>query len=175
MGASWRPEPASRSTAVLDAPAATGDSDLARGVAHIRQMDPTFDPARFGEPASDMFFRVQGAWMARDMAGVRDLLTPQMLATMQAQCDQLRAQRRVNRLENVAVRSVEVTEAWQEGGQDYLTVRYLASLLDYTTDDSGAQLVEGSRTEPVKFEEYWTYTRPVGAGAWRLSAIQQAA
>lgn len=171
----WRPEPTSRSTAVLDAPAASSaDTDLARGVSHIRQMDPTFDPARFGEPASDIFFRVQGAWMARDMANVRDLLTPQMLATMQGQCDQLRTQRRVNRLENVAVRSVEVTEAWQESGQDFVTVRYLASLLDYTTDESGAQLLEGSRTEPVKFEEYWTFTRPVGAGAWRLSAIQQA-
>ena len=175
MGASWRPEPTSRSTAVLDAPAASStDTDLARGVSHIRQMDPAFDPARFGEPASDLFFRVQGAWMARDMASVRDLLTPQMLATMQGQCDHLRAQRRVNRLENVAVRSVEVTEAWQESGHDFVTVHYLASLLDYTTDESGAQVVEGSRTEPVKFEEYWTFTRPVGAGPWRLSAIQQA-
>ncbi len=175
MGASWRPEPTSRSTAVLDAPAASSaDTDLARGVSHIRQMDPAFDPARFGEPASDLFFRVQGAWMTRDMASVRDLLTPQMLATMQGQCDQLRAQRRVNRLENVAVRSVEVTEAWQESGQDFVTVRYLASLLDYTTDESSTQVVDGSRTEPVKFEEYWTFTRPVGAGPWRLSAIQQA-
>ena len=54
-----------------------------------------------------------------------------------------------------------------------MTVRFLANLLDYTTDESGTQLVEGSRTEPVKFEEFWTFTRPVGPGAWRLSAIQQ--
>ena len=174
MGAPWRPEPTSRSTAVLDAPAPTADADLARGVAHIRQMDPGFDPARFGEPASDVFFRVQAAWMARDMGSVRATLTEEMLATMQSQCDQLRAQRRVNRLENIAVRSVDVTEAWQEGGQDFVTVRFLASLLDFTTDESGT-LVEGSRTEPVKFEEYWTFTRPVGSGPWRLSAIQQAA
>jgi len=26
----------------------------------------------------------------------------------------------------------------------------------------------------VKFEEYWTFVRPVGPGAFRLSAIQQA-
>jgi predicted lipid-binding transport protein (Tim44 family) len=26
---------------------------------------------------------------------------------------------------------------------------------------------------PVKFEEFWTLTRPVGQGPWRLSAIQQ--
>jgi predicted lipid-binding transport protein (Tim44 family) len=173
MGASWRPEPTSRSTAVLDVPAPAADADLARGVAHIRQMDPSFEPTRFGEPASDVFFRVQAAWMARDMGSVRTTLTEEMHATMQAQCDQLRAQRRLNRLENIAVRSVDVTEAWQEGGQDFVTVRFLASLLDFTTDESGSGLLEGSRTEPVKFEEYWTFARPVGSGPWRLSAIQQ--
>jgi predicted lipid-binding transport protein (Tim44 family) len=174
MGASWRPEATSRSTAVLDAPVPTAEADLARGIAHIRQMDPGFDPARFGEAASDVFFRVQAAWMARDMGSVQPALTDEMRATMQGQCDQLRAQRRVNRLENIAVRSVDVTEAWQESGQDFVTVRFLANLLDFTTDESGTQLVEGSRTEPVKFEEYWTFTRPVGPGSWRLSAIQQA-
>jgi predicted lipid-binding transport protein (Tim44 family) len=175
MGASWRPEPTLRSTAVVDAPAPAATTDLARGLAHIRQMDPSFDPARFGESASDGFFRVQAAWMARDMGSVRATLTEEMHATMQAQCHQLRAQHRVNRLENIAVRSVDVTEAWQEGGQDFVTVRFLANLLDFTTDESGTQLVDGSRTEPVKFEEYWTFTRPVGSGAWRLSAIQQPA
>jgi predicted lipid-binding transport protein (Tim44 family) len=174
---SWRPEPQTpspaQSTMVASAPAAGADADLARGVAHIRQMDPGFDPARFGEPASDVFFRVQGAWMARDMSSVRAVLTEELHATMQAQCDQLRAQRRINRLENIAVRSVEVTEAWQESGQDFVTVRFLANLLDFTTDESGSRVIDGSRTEPVKFEEYWTFTRPVGPGGWRLTAIQQ--
>ena len=175
--APWRPTPTenapARSTMVIDAPPAA-EADLARGLSHIRQMDPSFDPARFAEPASDVFFRVQAAWMARDMGGVRPVLTEEMWASMQAQVDQLRAQRRVNRLENIAVRGVDVTEAWQEGGQDFVTVRFLASLLDFTTDDRSGQVVEGSRREPIKFEEYWTFTRPVGPGGWRLSAIQQA-
>jgi predicted lipid-binding transport protein (Tim44 family) len=92
---------------------------------------------------------------------------------LQRDCDTLRRERKVNRLENIAVRSTEVTEAWQEAGHDYVTVRFLASLLDYTTDESGATVLEGSRTEPVKFEEYWTFVRPVGPNAFRLSAIQQ--
>ena len=72
------------------------------------------------------------------------------------------------------MRTAEITEAWQETGQDYVTVHFLASLLDYTTDESGARVLEGSRTEPVKFEEYWTFVRPVGPGAFKLTAIQQA-
>lgn len=50
---------------------------------------------------------------------------------------------------------------------------FQANLLDYTTDEAG-KVLSGSDTVPVKFEEFWTFTRPVGPGAWRLSAIQQA-
>jgi predicted lipid-binding transport protein (Tim44 family) len=152
---------------------ATGPSDLDRGVSFIRQMDAGFDPARFGDTASDMFFRVQAAWMARDMGQASASITPEMSATLQKDCDRLRNQGRINRLDNIAVRSVTVTEAWQESGQDYVTAHFLASLLDYTVDERSGQVVEGSRTEPVKFEEFWTFVRPVGPNAWRLSAIQQ--
>ncbi len=159
--------------AALDAPAEL--SDLDRGLGHIRQMDAQFDPAAFGESATDMFFKIQAAWTNRDMSRVTDLLTPEMRGVLQAQCDKLRAERRINRLENIAVRQAAVTEGWQEKGQDFVTVYFLASLVDYTTDESGAQVLDGSRTEPVKFEEYWTFARPVGPNPWKLSAIQQAA
>ncbi|HEY7870143.1 MAG TPA: Tim44 domain-containing protein [Methylomirabilota bacterium] len=159
-------------TATVEAP--TGPTDLQRGLGHIRQMDPAFDPRAFAETASDIFFRVQGAWTARDLRSVAASLTPEMQSQLQRDCDRLRSEGRINRLENIAVRTAEVTEAWQEGGQDYVTVHFLASLLDYTTDESGARLLDGSRTEPVKFEEFWTFVRPVGPSAFRLTAIQQA-
>jgi predicted lipid-binding transport protein (Tim44 family) len=166
---SW---PAGSASATMEQPDATGD--LERGLGHIRQMDAGFDPRRFSDTASDLFFRVQGAWMGRDMTPVRDLLTPEMYETMQKDSERMRGEHRIDRLENIAVRSVEVTEAWQENGHDYVTVRFLASMLDYTVDERTNDVIKGSRSEPVKFEEYWTFTRPVGPNPWRLSAIQQA-
>jgi len=152
----------------------TGPVDLERGLGYIRQMDPGFDPKLMADGATDTFFRIQAAWMGRDMSGVAALLTPEMQGIMQRDCDKFRAEGRINRLENIAVRSAEVTEAWQERGEDYVTVHLLASLLDFTTDESGARVLEGSRTEPVKFEEFSTFVRSVGPTAYRLSAIQQA-
>jgi predicted lipid-binding transport protein (Tim44 family) len=161
------------------APSATSDisdaaNDLERGLGYIRQMDAGFDLRRFSDTASDLFFRVQGAWMGRDMSPVRDLLTPEIYETMQKDCDRMRAERHIDRMENIAVRSVDVTEAWQESGRDYVTVHVLASMLDYTIDERTNDVIKGSRSEPVKFEEYWTFVRPVGPNPWRLSAIQQA-
>ncbi len=147
--------------------------DLATGLAHIRQMDASFDEDRFGDQVMDIFFRIQGAWMNRDLTSAASLLTGEMQGILQGDVNNLVREKRVNRLENIAVRSVEIVEAWQEAGQDYVTALIYANLLDYTTDDTTGQVVAGSRTEPVKFEEYWTFTRPVGNNPWRLAAINQ--
>lgn len=147
--------------------------DLAAGLGHVRQMDPSFDEQRFSDQVMDIFFKIQGAWMNRDLASVTSLLTPEMRGIFQGDIDRLLREHRVNRLENIAVRSVEISEVWQEAGQDYITAMIYANLLDYTTDDSNGQVVEGSKTDPVKFEEYWTFTRPVGNNPWQLSGINQ--
>jgi predicted lipid-binding transport protein (Tim44 family) len=111
--------------------------------------------------------------MARDMGGVRAALTEELFATLQAQCDQLRAQRRINRLENIAVRRSEIRAAWVEAGRAFITIHFLANLLDYTLEEQTGRLVSGSRETPVKFEECWTFVRPAGGSPWQLTAIQQ--
>jgi predicted lipid-binding transport protein (Tim44 family) len=148
------------------------DGEVEQGVVNIRSMDPSFDENRFKDSVMDTFFKVQGAWMHRSLSPVSGELTPEMQRILQEDIDRLLRDRQVNRLENIAVRNVEIAEVWQESGQDYVTTLILANLLDYTTDEAGVT-ISGSKTDPVKFEEFWTFTRPVGNNSWRLSAIQQ--
>lgn len=143
------------------------------GLSHIQRMDSAFDENRFNDTVMDIFFKIQGGWMNRDLSPVSGLLTDEMRRVFQADLDRLLRDKQVNRLENIAVRKVEINEAWQESGQDYITASIYANLLDYTTDDTTGAVVAGSKTEPVKFEEFWTFTRPVGNNPWRLSAIDQ--
>jgi predicted lipid-binding transport protein (Tim44 family) len=159
------------SGAVAAAPAAA--SDVERGIGYIRQMDPGFDPAAFGQWAQRAFTDVQDAITRRDLTAVADRLSPQEYARLQGQCDQLRGARQTNRVEQIQFRRVEVSEAWQESGQDWVTAYLAASLVDYAVDDATGALVDGSKT-PQDIEEYWTFTRPVGPKPWRLSAIQAA-
>lgn len=148
-------------------------SDVDSGISHVRQMDSSFDETRFSDTVMDIFFKIQGAWMNRELSPVSSLLTDEMKRSLQEDVDLLLRDRQINRLENIAVRKVEIAEVWQESGQDYVTALIYANLLDYTTDDATGAVVSGSKTEPVKFEEYWTLTRPVGNNPWRLSAISQ--
>src|SRR5215467_1328931 len=169
-GSADRGWPAGSGT-VMEAP--PGESDLDRGVGHIRSMDGSFDPTGFAEWAKGTFADVQAGIARRDLSAVQDRLTPQEFGRLQAQCDQLRGARRTNRIERVQIGRAEVTEAWQESGQDWVTLYFAVSLIDYTVDDSTGAVVEGAAT-PVDIQEYWTFTRPVGPKPWRLSAIQSA-
>lgn len=147
--------------------------DASGGIAAIRGDDPSFDERRFcDDTATGIFFKVQGAFASRELSPVSPLLTPEVQSALQADADELRGRKQFNRLENIAVRKVEIVEAWQEPGSDFLTVLFRANLLDYTVDEAGA-LVSGSKTDPVLFEEYWTFVRATGRGDWKLSAISQ--
>lgn len=166
-GQGW---PTSGST-VMEAP--PGESDLDRGIGHIRGMDASFDPTGFAEWAKTTFVDIQAGIVKRDLITVRDRLTPQEFARLLAQCDELRSARRTNRIERIQIGRADVSEAWQESGQDWVTVYFTVSLVDYTVDDATGAVVEGATT-PVDIQEYWTFTRPVGPKPWRLSAIQTA-
>ncbi len=158
---------------ITEAPSASPDeSDVNTGLQHIRQMDAGFDENAFRDTSMDMFFRIQAGWANRDLDPVKPLLTTEIHSTLKADVDEMMRGKRINRLENIAVRSVDLVEAWQETGSDYITVRFLANLLDYTVNESTGQVISGSKVDPIKFEEYWTFTRPVGNHAWKLSAIQ---
>jgi predicted lipid-binding transport protein (Tim44 family) len=140
----------------------------------IFAMDRSFDPNRFLKTAQDFFFKVQGAWNREDVAALNSLCGAELMQTWEQELGALRLRGHKNRMENIALSSSEITEAWTESGEDFVTVRLRANLLDYTIDGKSGAVVAGSNSEPVEFEEYWTFRRPVGPNTWKLSAVQQA-
>ena len=146
---------------------------LERGLRDIRRLDPGFDPGRFIGYVGMVFRDAQAAWMARDFGNLRDRVTPEMYAALEAQCARLRNTGRANRVEEVDI-AATVTEAWQEGGRDYATALIGGSMIDYTVDEASRLLVDGSRTVPGIVEEFWTFTRPTGLNFWMLCGIQTA-
>jgi predicted lipid-binding transport protein (Tim44 family) len=122
-----------------------------------------------------MVFRdVQNAWMTRDIGSLRDRLSPEMYGELHVRCDRLRNARHLNRVDHIEIRA-EITEAWQESAQDYVTAYIGGSMVDYTVDESTDGLVNGSPAIPRDVEEFWTFTRPAGLNFWMLSAIQTSA
>lgn len=167
-GSSWDVPTAG---AVLEPP--SGLDELERGLGHVRQMDPRFDAAALATEAVEVFRLVQTALGAGTLDSLRARLSAEMWTHLRAQSEELRRAGHTNRIERIQIERAEVTEAWQERGRDFVTVLLAGSLIDYTVDAAGA-VVAGSRTRPERFEESWTFMRPVGPNAWALTAIQTA-
>jgi predicted lipid-binding transport protein (Tim44 family) len=160
------------SQAAPGAPPVPGVTDpVEEGIGQIREHDISFDPDHFLEIASDVFFKVQAGWMRRDLDSYSHLLGDQLAREYEEHFAEMRRKGHINKLESIAIRNVKIVEAGSDGTEDFVTVLFSANLLDYTVDDKSGELVEGSMTEPVKFEERWTWARPVGTENWKLEGI----
>jgi predicted lipid-binding transport protein (Tim44 family) len=148
-----------------------GLSDLDRGVQHIQSMDPRFDPEDLLERGRFIFAAVQKAIVMRDVTPATEWLTPEMFSTLQQQCSDLRSKRRTNMIDDIQIGESSLSEAWQETGQDFVTIHVKGTMIDYTLDDGTQAVVEGSKTDRSAFAEFWTFTRPVGPNRWKLSSI----
>jgi predicted lipid-binding transport protein (Tim44 family) len=96
----------------------------------------------------------------------------QLLAEYDGHFREMRDQGVINRLENIAVRSVDLTAAGVDGPEMFVTVRFLANLLDYTVDEATDRVVSGNPDTVVKFREEWTFAAPAGIPSWKLEGIE---
>lgn len=147
-------------------------ASLDDGLAELQRTDRSFDPKYFTEVASDVFFQVQAGWMRRDLDSYRHLLGTQLAEEYEKEFEEMRRLGHINKLESIAIRRVEITAAGSDGREDFVTVLFLANLLDYTVDEKTNEVVAGSMTTPVKFEEEWTWARPTGTQEWRLEGVK---
>jgi predicted lipid-binding transport protein (Tim44 family) len=126
-----------------------------------------------GDEASDIFFKVQGAYTRRDLSSVAEILGHDVYQALNQDVRDLKDKKQINRLENISVRKVDILDRWNEQGAEFAKVRFTANLLDYTVDETSNSIVAGSSSDPVKFEEDWIFCRQTAYAAWQLVGIEQ--
>lgn len=149
-----------------------GGNLLEEGFDQIREHDRGFDVNYFKEIASDVFFQVQAGWMRRDLESYRHLLGGDLAGEYEKHFQEMKNKGQINKLESIAIRNVDVTQAGSDGREDFITVLFKANLLDYTVDDTSGELIDGSMTTPIKFAEEWTWARPTGTEEWKLEGLK---
>ncbi len=148
------------------------EDPLVAGVKEIWAVDDSFHPDAFKETAQDLFFKVQAGWTRRETEALKEFVGDTLLNEYAGHFTEMRQQGQINRLENIAVRNVELLNAGVDGNEMFVTVRFTANLLDYTVNDRTGDVVSGDPHNPVKFQESWTFARPVSGGRWKLEGIE---
>ena len=133
----------------------------------------TADKAAFQQ----LLTEIQTAWSKQDLAALRRVVTPEMLAYFSTALAELTSQEVQNHVEDVVLGQADVREAWTEDATQYATVGLRWRARDYTVSLTKQQgepgyLVEGNDKIPTETSEVWTFMRYQN-GKWLLSAIQQ--
>ncbi|MCA3352572.1 MAG: TIM44-like domain-containing protein [Roseomonas sp.] len=165
---------------------------IAGPAAYARQMEPApvaggaASAGAYAAPARDVqltpqdyqafersLIEVNAAWSRRDLKGLRDFATPEMVGYFAQDYRDLDARGWRNETRDVKLEGGDLSEAWHEDGLDYATVAMRFSMLDATFEEATGKLVEGSTTERQTSTEMWTFVRSGPEERWLLSAIQQ--
>jgi predicted lipid-binding transport protein (Tim44 family) len=119
-----------------------------------------FDAEEFLRHARANFMKLQEAHDRRDIAAIRDFLTPELARDIEAD---MRANVGVMQRTDVVTLNAEVLDVAQEDGLYVVSVRF-----------SGL-IREEPGTEPQPFNEIWHLEKPInGRSGWQVAGIQQA-
>ncbi|MBF0126274.1 MAG: Tim44 domain-containing protein [Magnetococcales bacterium] len=148
--------------------------EVSQGLSQIAGMDPGFNEMQFLAGAKSAYQQIQSAWSDWSVERLRPLLTERMWDIIQSQARERQAAGRRDIVEKIRFDVAEISEAWQEAGENWLTVHFLVDMVEYETDVAG-RILNGTPDQSIKVEEYWTFCRPVGSPNpnWLLSAVQQ--
>jgi predicted lipid-binding transport protein (Tim44 family) len=147
------------------------------GFDQIRADDPDFSESAFYDRVKEMFFAIQKAWEARDMAPARRFLSPEQFDVLQDGVGEYVRNGQINKLDGIKVNHVTLVSAEREGDSDYAKVLINATITDYTVDERTGKLVNpgvlGNGKTPGTFEENWTLVRKVGTKTKADSTIEK--
>jgi predicted lipid-binding transport protein (Tim44 family) len=138
--------------------AATTTQAGQRGVTSTSTLD--FDAEQFLHHARRNFVNLQAAHDRRDLAAIRDMLTPELYRDIEAD---VRASGNAPQKTDVVTLDADVLDVATEGDVYIVSVRFSGLL----REEPGA--------EPQPFKEIWHLEKPIdGRSGWLVSGIQQA-
>lgn len=95
--------------------------------------------------AYDTYVKLQNAWMQKDLAPVRHLLTDEMYNMYEMQLDTLRTNKQTNVMTNFKFKRAYTSGIARYNGQETLTMVLEVSCKDYLVDDTSNEIIQGNR------------------------------
>ena len=137
------------------------------------RLDKQFEPNDADKQAfAAILENVQAAWSAGDIAALRHLATPEVVAWLAEDLTANASRGIRNVVDRIELQKGEVIEAWRDGGTEYATAVLTFAARDFSVAASTGQVVEGDPQARQSSTEAWTFLRVPG-GHWLLSAVER--
>ncbi|MCU0837813.1 MAG: Tim44/TimA family putative adaptor protein [Rhodospirillales bacterium] len=131
---------------------------LQAGLAQIRTADRSFDPEQFVGGARVAFEIILDAFAKGDDEALKPLLSPEVYANFLRSIRERLTAGETLETELIAVRGIELTEAYMAGRTAHVTVRIASEQIRVVRDASGA-VIEGDPAASTEVIDVWTFAR----------------
>jgi predicted lipid-binding transport protein (Tim44 family) len=147
---------------------------VGRTMAAMQEADRRFNPAAFLAGAEHAFRLIVEAFAAGDRDRLRPLLTPETFAAFEGVIAAREAASHTQRTDLRSIDEVTITDAHLAGSLATITVRFVSSQVNLTTDKSGEPV---SGTDAItEIHDLWGFVRELGQAdlTWRLASVRSA-
>ncbi len=140
------------------AAAAHGDATLAEGLTQIKVADPAFDPDTFAAGARSAFETILVAFATGELGGIKRFLAPDVFANFAAALKAREDAGETVESTLVGIKTAEITEAYMDGRNAVVAVRFVSDQINVTRDQAGAAIA-GDPVKVVGVTDLWTFQR----------------
>jgi predicted lipid-binding transport protein (Tim44 family) len=141
-------------------------------LAKLQKLDPAWDLDAIRRRVTEVFFKVQEAWVERDQNLAKDCMSQAIFHKHKMQTDQMIAQHRRNVLEDINLIETEIVDVqdFADNKRDRFWVYVKGEMRDFMADDRTRDIVSGNE-DKEKFTELWKFIR--AGDTWVLDEIDQ--
>ncbi|MFH1282288.1 MAG: TIM44-like domain-containing protein [bacterium] len=129
----------------------------------IKNHDPSFDPDKFLKRVRIAFFKIQEAWIQKNMENVQAFVSDGVVERYNIQFEIQNKWKIANIMKNMAVNKCEIVSVQSDSYFETINIKIYASAVDYWISTETKRIVRGSNISNVTFVEYWTFLRRPGA------------
>jgi len=136
--------------------------------------DGYWNPDELKARVREAFFPIQLSWENRDVGDSRPYVSDALYERHRLQLDGLEKQNRVNRIQDLKLKDVELVRIHNvtDDGEDTFVAYITCSARDWVEDVRTQSVVNGNKLTATEFEQYWSFVRHPEHG-WVLDEIQQ--
>lgn len=131
----------------------------AKVVESILNIDPEFTLETFKTQVSDTYLTLQDAWKKKNWELARTVESDALFHVHHRQIQEYIERGLTNHLEMQNILNVSLTAFKQDGNLDVISVKLIAELIDYTSEDATGKVINGSKTMRQKRAYHLEFVR----------------
>ncbi|WP_047450945.1 Tim44 domain-containing protein [Alistipes sp. ZOR0009] len=135
------------------------------------QQDSFWNFEQMRDNAKKVFFRMQDAWMERNIEKVKDIVTPSLYEDYSLQLELMKRNGEKNIVSGIFVSDVRIIgcEDYLDNSQDAYVAHIKGELLDYTVDEKSGSITKNPKKERESFTDTYHFIRK--DNKWLLDSI----